>query len=205
MTAPPNERRRTTTVLREAINTHKGDDITLDTLLEPLRSSAFGVVLLVLAIPNFIPVPFGIGGVMGVLTIILGLEMLFGLEHPLVPARLRRKTFARPRVNNFLDRTAKVMLWLESWCKPRLLVVTRRPWLRISGLALVILGLLLSLPIPFTNYPFGVILLTFAFALIECDGALLIALWLLAAVLLVLAFVFSNVLVLQIQHVLQLL
>lgn len=206
MTRPPHEHRRATTaVLREAIDAHKGDDITLDTLLEPLRSRAFGVLLLVLAIPNFIPVPIGIGGIMGVLTIVLGLEMLCGLGHPLVPARLRRKTMRRERVNNFLARSAKVMRWLESWCKPRLVAVTRRPWSRLSGLALVILGFLLSLPIPFTNYPFGVILLAFAFALIERDGVLVIVLWLLAAVLLVLSLAFSNILVEQIQQVLQML
>jgi hypothetical protein len=85
MTRPHGSHRTTTRVLRDAIEAQEGDDITLDTLLVPLRSRAFGVMLLVFAIPNFIPVPIGIGGVMGVLTILLGLQMLFGLEHPLVP------------------------------------------------------------------------------------------------------------------------
>lgn len=204
MTSSPGQHRRTiNALLRETIDAHEGDDIPLDALLMPLRTRAFGVVLLVLAIPNFIPAPIGIGGVMGVLTFVLGLQMLCGLEHPLMPSRLRRKALSRARMDNFLERTAKVMSWLERGCKPRLVFVMQRPWSSLSGLALMILGLLLSLPVPFTNYPFGAILLAFAFALIEHDGALLIALWLLALVLLILSLVFSTVLVEQMQHVLQ--
>ena len=36
---------------------------------------------------------------------------------------------------------------------------------------------LLALPIPFTNYVFGFLLLLFAFALLERDGALLLVAW----------------------------
>ncbi|HET7300846.1 MAG TPA: exopolysaccharide biosynthesis protein, partial [Oleiagrimonas sp.] len=154
----------------------------------------FGVMLLVFAIPNFIPVPIGIGGVMGVLTVLLGLQMLFGLEHPLVPAWLRRKSMHRTRVERFLEHTSPITGWLERWCRPRLESLTRRPWSLLSGLALVILGVLLALPIPFTNYLFGVILLAFSFALLERDGALLLVMWATAAVLLVLSFLFSHVL-----------
>jgi hypothetical protein len=42
---------------------------------------------------------------------------------------------------------------------------------------LVLLGALLSLPIPFTNYLFGALLLLFALALLERDGALMAVAW----------------------------
>lgn len=194
--SPGTGKRRTTTVLlREALAAQQGDDITLDTLLVPLRSRAFGVLLLVLAIPNFIPVPIGIGGVMGVLVVLLGLQMLCGMEHPLVPARLRHRTMHRKRVEQFLERSARVMRWLERWCKPRMEPLSRRPWTLLSGLAMVILGVLLALPIPFTNYLFGAVLLAFAFALIERDGTLLLVLWVASLVLLVLSLFFSNALI----------
>ena len=47
---------------------------------------------------------------------------------------------------------------------------------KFAGLA-VLLGLLLSLPIPGTNYPLGIILLVYCIALIERDGALLLIAW----------------------------
>lgn len=197
-------RRRTTTQLvREVLAAQDSDQITLDTLLVPLRARAFGVLLLVLAIPNFIPAPIGIGGIMGTLVAILGLQMLFGLEHPLIPKRMRRRAMRRQRLEQFLDRCIPVTRRLEKWCKPRLINVMTRPWSLVSGLTLLLLGILLALPIPFTNYLFGVILLAYAFALIERDGALVIALWVLTLVLAVLSVVFSHVLIEAMQQVWQ--
>ena len=39
------------------------------------------------------------------------------------------------------------------------------------------LGVALALPLPLTNYPFGLILLAFSFALIERDGRLMLLAW----------------------------
>ena len=47
-----------------------------------------------------------------------------------------------------------------------------------TGLQLIVLGLLLSLPIPFTNYLFGLQLMLFALALLERDGRLMLLNWL---------------------------
>jgi hypothetical protein len=41
----------------------------------------------------------------------------------------------------------------------------------------VLLGLLLGLPIPFTNMLFGALLLVYALALLERDGALMVLAW----------------------------
>lgn len=196
------QRRTTSEFLRDVLAAQDGDQISVDNLLRSLHARAFGVSLLVLAIPNFIPAPIGIGGIMGTLIAILGLEMLCGLERPLVPKWLRRKTMERQRVERFLDRCAPIMRWLERWCKPRLVPVMRRPWSLLSGLSLIILGVLLALPIPFTNYPFGALLVAYAFALIERDGVLLIGMWLIALALLVLSVVFSSVLIDAVEHLL---
>ena len=46
-----------------------------------------------------------------------------------------------------------------------------------TGLLVVLLGVLLALPIPFTNYLFGAMMLAFALALLERDGALMLLCW----------------------------
>lgn len=46
-----------------------------------------------------------------------------------------------------------------------------------SGLQLVLLGVLLALPILFTNFLFGGLLLLYALALLERDGALMLIAW----------------------------
>lgn len=189
----PAHERRTTQLLSDTLDAQEGDSITLDALLRPLRNRAFGCALLLLAIPNFIPVPIGIGGVMGTLIVGLGLQMMLGLEQPWIPARLRRRALRRGSVRAFLDRTLPVLRKLERLCRPRLEVLTRRPASLVTGLFLTLLGALLALPIPFTNYLFGVMMLAYAIALVERDGALLLALWAVSTLVLVLAFAFSNI------------
>lgn len=172
---------RTTDLLRTALDTHPGDQIALGEFLDPLGERAFGFLLLALALPNFIPVPTGIGGVMGVLVVLIGLQMLCGFEHPWLPNALRRRALARKSVEHFIDRITPVLRWLERLCRPRFESLPRRPGHRISGLLLILTGIGLALPIPFTNYPFGLLLIVFAVALIERDGLVLLIAWIASA------------------------
>ncbi|SEP12440.1 Uncharacterized conserved protein [Luteibacter sp. UNC138MFCol5.1] len=186
---------KTAALLRAALMSTPGERITVEQLLEPLRRRAFGFLLLLLAIPNFIPVPLGIGGVMGVLVIALGVEMLIGLEHPWIPGFLRRRTMSREGLLRFLDRIAPVTRRLERICKPRVQRLTRRPFTFVSGAIMILVGILLALPIPFTNYVFGAMLIAFAFALVERDGILLLAVWTSTAAMVVASATFSSALV----------
>ncbi|MDR6938361.1 exopolysaccharide biosynthesis protein [Luteibacter sp. 3190] len=186
---------KTAALLRAALMSTPGERITVEQLLEPLRRRAFGFLLLLLAIPNFIPVPLGIGGVMGVLVIALGVEMLIGLEHPWIPGFLRRRTMSREGLLRFLDRIAPVTRRLERICKPRVQRLTRRPFTFVSGAIMILVGILLALPIPFTNYVFGAMLIAFAFALVERDGILLLAVWTSTAAMVVASATFSRALV----------
>jgi hypothetical protein len=67
---------------------------------------------------------------------------------------------------------------LETLVRPRMPgILHYRVAAIFTGFLLVLLGLLLSLPIPFTNYVFGGVLLLFALALLERDGALMLVAW----------------------------
>ncbi len=54
-----------------------------------------------------------------------------------------------------------------------------------TGVLLLLLGLLLSLPIPFTNILLGALIVLYALALLERDGALMLVAWALGVVTLV--------------------
>lgn len=185
---------KTAALLRAALMSTPGERVSVEQLLEPLRRRAFGFLLLLLAIPNFLPVPIGIGGIMGLLVIALGLEMLIGLEHPWIPGFLRRRTMSREGLLRFLDRIEPMTRRLERICKPRLQRLTRRPFTFVSGAIMILVGILLALPIPFTNYVFGGLLIAFAFALVERDGALLMAVWATTAAIVVASATFSQAL-----------
>lgn len=168
----------TAELLTRAIESQRGDTITIGEFLDPLGERAFGFLVLILAIPNFIPVPIGVGGVMGVLVIYVGAQMLLGFEHPWLLRSIRRHGMSRKRVERFVARLTPLLRWLEHVCRPRLEALTRQPAHRVSGFLLVLVGVALALPIPFTNYVFGLLLVVYAVALIERDGAALIVAWL---------------------------
>ena len=62
----------------------------------------------------------------------------------------------------------------------------------MTGLLVMLNGLLLSLPIPFTNYPFGILMLFFSMAIIERDGVMMLAAWILGVAAVVAAVLLSE-------------
>src|SRR5690606_23706972 len=78
----------------------------------------------------------------------------------------------------FSQRMRPWLLRVERMVKPRLAGFTEHLASHLlSGLLLLALGILLSLPIPLTNYPIGLLILAYAVALIERDGVLLLIAW----------------------------
>jgi hypothetical protein len=169
---------RTTEVLADVLAASGGDTIAFGDVLDPLGERSFGFVILLLALPNFIPVPIGVGGPMGVLVAAVGVQMAFGLARPWLPARLRQRSVRRRTIERFVARLTPVLRWIERLSRPRLELLTRQPMHWITGLLLVQIGVALALPIPFTNYVFGILLVVYAVALIERDGITLLVAWL---------------------------
>jgi hypothetical protein len=89
-------------------------------------------------------------------------------------------------MHRFLARIDGPLRRLDKLLKPRLpALLVPLPAHALTGLLLILVAVLLSLPIPFTNYLFGFQLLLFALALLERDGMLMLLNWIgaLAAVL----------------------
>jgi len=143
-----------------------------------LGERAFGMLLFVATLPAFIPIP-GVGGaVSGPLAILIGLQLLAGRRTPWLPKFVARRGPHRHAMVRFERMLSPWLRRLERLVKPRLSpLLGHRVAGMFSGLLLVLLGLLLALPIPFTNYVFGGLLLLFALALLERDGALMIVAW----------------------------
>ena len=151
-------------------------------ILAGLGRSAFGMLLFVCTLPAFIPIPIG-GAISGPLVVLIGAQLLIGLRKPWLPRFIADRGPHRGAMARF-DRTISPWLGrLEHLIKPRLTtMIDQRLATAVTGLLLVLLGLLLSLPIPFTNFIFGGLLLAFALALLERDGVLMLLSWLAGAV-----------------------
>lgn len=169
----------TTRALVEELATGNPDDaMTLGELLDRFSERSFGLFLLIAMLPNFIPIPIGVGAISGGLVTLIGLQFLARFEHPWLPRFIAKHEIHRHRLIGFRNRMGKWLDRIEKLTKPRNQAMLTHPIAHaFTGLLLVFLGAALSLPLPLTNYPFGLVLLAFAFALIERDGRLMILAW----------------------------
>lgn len=146
-------------------------------LMRGLGRRAFGMLLLLATLPAFIPIPIG-GILSGPLVVLLAGQLLLGLRRPWLPGFIARRGPKRHTLARFERIVAPWLTRLETVVRPRMAgVLDHRLASTVTGLLLVLLGLLLSLPIPFTNYLLGGLILLFALALLERDGAMMLVAW----------------------------
>lgn len=154
------------------------DRLRLGDVLAGLGNRSFGMMLFIATLPAFIPIPGVAGAISGPLVMLVGLQLLVGLRRPWLPRALAQRGPQRHTLARFRDRLAPWLDRLERLVRPRGEgVLDIRIASCFTGLLLVLLGLLLSLPIPFTNFVFGALLLLFALALLERDGWLMLVAW----------------------------
>lgn len=157
-----------------------GDDqqtLTFSDLLAGLGRRAFGMLLFVAALPAFIPIPIG-GALSGPLVVLIAMQLLVGVRRPWLPGFVARRGPKRQALARFERIVDPWLGRLEHLVRPRLTaVLDHRLATAFTGVLLLLLGVLLSLPIPLTNYLFGGIILVYALALLERDGALMLVAW----------------------------
>ena len=183
-------------LLQQLADGSPDDDLTFDLILDRFRHRSYGLFLLLVLIPVFIPIPAGQGALSGLLTSLIGMQLLMQMEHPWVPKFIGKKTFKRSHIINFQRHFDRWLGYIEKLCKPRYEYAFDHAWARaFSGLLLVVLGVLLALPILLTNYPFGAIILAFSLGFIERDGILLALGWILGIMEIIVLAEFSGLII----------
>ena len=176
-------------------------DLRFADLLAGLGRRAFGMMLFVASLPAFIPVPGVAGAISGPLCALVGLPLLVGLRRPWLPGFIARRGPKRASLVKFDNMLSPWLARLERLVRPRMTqVLDHRVAAMFTGLLLSVLGLLLALPIPFTNYLFGALMVAFALALLERDGALMLLCWLTGIITIVVFGVLSGTLAAAATH-----
>lgn len=154
------------------------DHLALRDLIGGLGRSTFGVLLFISTIPAFIPIPGVAGALSGPLVVLVGLHLLILLRKPWLPEFVARRGPQRSTLIRFDRAGDRWLRGLEKLVRPRMTAMIDHPVATVfTGLQLVLLGVLLALPIPFTNFMFAGLLLVYALALLERDGALMLLAW----------------------------
>ncbi|GAA4781754.1 exopolysaccharide biosynthesis protein [Lysobacter hankyongensis] len=179
---PPSEGRIEPQGMRAVIDALCDGDpderLQLRELVGDLGRSTFGVLLFIATLPALIPIPGVAGALSGPLVVLVGLHLLILLRKPWLPDFVARRGPQRSTLIRFDRNADRWLRWLEKLIRPRLTAITDHPAATVfTGLQLVLLGILLALPIPFTNYLFAGLLLVYALALLERDGVLMLIAW----------------------------
>ncbi len=127
--------------------------VVLGEVLDRAGDRGYGFLLILLAIPAFIPVlPPGTSGVLGALMALVALQMLFGLRQPWFPKRWRERAISPKVVNALQTRGVALLRKIEKVSHPRGRRFVRNGLiLKISAVAVIGLAIVLSSPMPFMN------------------------------------------------------
>lgn len=152
-----------------------GDDaVTLDWVLAQLHERAFGLFLLVLALPCCIPFLYGVPQVVALPLMFISAQIVMGRKSPWLPKRLGTRTVSTTSLTNLAERAGPWLRRIEAVSSPRLVALTRAPMDRIVGLALVLFSASILLPIPLTNTVPGFAVVVIAMGMLQRDGILVI-------------------------------
>jgi hypothetical protein len=172
MTAHPHDSRKISELLTELGRNGAGDRIKLGDLISVLGDRAFGISMLMLALPNAVglgAIP-GLSTVFGLPQIVLALQMTVGLERPWLPQWLLERTIARKDFDTMLAKSMPYLLRMEKVLRPRWEVMSSYLAERVLGAVFVVLASIVSLPIPLGNQPPAVAMALISLGLVERDG-----------------------------------
>jgi hypothetical protein len=152
----------------------EGDAVTLDWILAELHERAFGLFLLVLALPCCIPFLYGIPQIVALPLLFVSAQLMIGRRKPWLPDRLGARTVSRDGLESLARRAAPWLVRIEGVSRPRLMGLTHAPFDHLVGLALVLFSASILVPLPATNTVPGIAVVVVAMGLLQRDGLLVI-------------------------------
>jgi hypothetical protein len=163
--------RRTSQVLRDFMAGHTEPRISLGALRDALGDRGFGVLLFIFALPNLVPVNIPLlSAVLGLPLVLLAAQLSYGRHKPWFPDWLTQQSFPRQGLTNVVLRALPFLERTERLLKPRLTVLLSWTAERFVGVAILILALILTLPIPFANWLPACGIAIIGLAIVEKDG-----------------------------------
>jgi hypothetical protein len=170
-----------------------GPPITVGVIADRTAHAGFGFFfgfLTLVSVPFVgLSTPFGLAIAFG------AVQMILGLRHPWLPARIRRVRVSPKLLSWISSRLSRWTAGLERVVRPRFELLTRGPFWALCGVCILSQALILALPlaIPGTNVPFMATIVLYAIGLLESDGLLIMFCHAIVAAQIALAFLFWEI------------
>ena len=160
--------------LSKLVSDADGDAVSLAWIMTQLHERAFGLFLLILALPCCIPFLYGIPQIVALPLMFVSAQILLGRRVPWLPSKLGARTVSAEGLATLSRRSGPWLKRIEAVSRPRLSALTRAPMDRIVGLGLVLFSASILVPLPGTNTVPGFAVVVVAMGLLQRDGLLVL-------------------------------
>ncbi|STX40290.1 ABC transporter permease [Legionella donaldsonii] len=162
-------------LLQRLVKTHKEGLLTYKTLVKAMGEQAYGLIIILFALPSALPISAlpGVSFIFSVPIIFIAVHIIMARPSLWLPVVLARQRIEAEKLANVVHRTTPYLKRIEILLKPRWQFLSSPVMERVHGIILLGLGLLLMLPIPFSNFVLALLIILFGLGLSEKDGLLL--------------------------------
>lgn len=153
-----------------------GPRVAIRDIVAALRDRAYALLVVLLGLPNCLPMPPPIPLVCGLVLAFVAVQMLMARATPWLPQRLLNRSIAQTDLARAVGRALPPLIRLERFSKPRLTMLGGPFALPVLGAVLLFLALGLIVAAPFIGQiPLGLAVCLVGLGLVERDGVLIIA------------------------------
>lgn len=163
--------------LRQLADQFADRPATLAAILAATQGRGFNLLLVLIALPFITPIPLpGFSTPFGMVVMLVGARLAIG-KKPWLPQRLLDRRLPPQFLTKTLRAASRIVRWLEFVLRPRLAILHEGfVFRRVTGVLIMISGLLLllPLPVPFSNSLPALTVLLLAASALERDGVFLL-------------------------------
>jgi hypothetical protein len=151
------------------------EGLTLREIRDRLDERAFGLLIIILAIPCLVPGLYGVPQIVAIPILLLVGQLLAGRVEPWLPETLLKRRVSKIWLHRMADFATKRMAWCEHLSRPRLTFFVQGWAERAAAAIMFIATLTILVPLPLTNTVPGVGVALMAIGLIQRDGLFVVA------------------------------
>lgn len=167
---------RTSHLLQDFAAGRSEAPVTVREIADVLGERSFGLVLVVLALPAWIPVlPPGVPSLFGLAIATVACQMLLGRAAPWLPGFVAQRGLPAERFARLVERAAPWLRRIEAVCRPRLGRLLASAGTRLVALWILVLALVICVPFPMTNSGPALSIAVIALGIIGRDGLVVLA------------------------------
>lgn len=169
---PQLDSRKASSIFLEFINKEKDGHTSVGELLKDFHENGLLLMMLFLALPVAIPLPYppGFTTIIGIPLILLSIQMLLGFRHVFLPQRISRYEISNNVLIAISNKVVPLLRWLERYIKPRFSFAQFIYCEQFIGFISLICAISVAIPLPLTNSIPALGIAIMALGLLNRDG-----------------------------------